>query len=109
MTVEVKPAARWEWSPLPREGSRKVDFRVLHAQGDHHAIMLRFDPDGTIDEHPHEAPVVVVCLEGAGYTSVEGETVPLKAGEQVTWPAGESHRLWTESEPMTTLLLHFQG
>lgn len=109
MTPAVKAAPRWDWAALPREGARNVDFRVLHAEGDHHAIMLRFQPDGTIDEHPHAAPVVVVCLDGSGFTSVGSQAAPLQAGEQVTWPPGESHRLWTQSEPMTTLLLHFEG
>ena len=71
--------------------------------------MLRFAADGTIDEHPHTAPVVVVCLEGAGFTSIGAESWPLAAGQSVVWPAASPHRLWTEAEPMTALLLHFEG
>lgn len=71
--------------------------------------MLRFAARGTIDEHSHPAPVVVACLEGSGFTSVGDSSGAIAAGETVTWPAGEQHRLWTESEPMTCLLLHYEG
>jgi quercetin dioxygenase-like cupin family protein len=71
--------------------------------------MLRFGPEATIDEHPHSAPIVVVALDGEGFTSVDGEATPIRAGETVTWPAGRPHRLWTEGSSLLALLLHFEG
>lgn len=100
---------RWDWEPLPREGCVNVDVRVLHAQGPHHAVMLRFAPGGTIDEHAHDAPIAVMCLEGEGKTSVDGAVHDLRAGQELSWPAGQPHRLWTEGAAMTALLLHFAG
>ncbi len=82
---------------------------MLHAEGDRHAIMLRFGPDATIDEHSHHSPVEVICLQGSGFTSIAGERAAIAAGEKTTWPAGQDHRLWTESEPMIVLLLHYEG
>jgi quercetin dioxygenase-like cupin family protein len=83
--------------------------RVLHAEGEHHAVMLRFGPGGTIDEHPHHAEIVVVALEGEGFSSVDGVPEPLHAGQSVKWPAGRPHRLWTEGSGLLALLLHYQG
>jgi quercetin dioxygenase-like cupin family protein len=67
--------------------------------------MLRFAPGGTIHEHPADIDIDVVCLEGSGFTSVDGEAAPLAAGQKVRWPAGHPHRLWTEDSPLTTLMV----
>ncbi len=61
-----------------------------------------------ITEHAGEHDAIVVCIEGEGFTSVAGETVPLHEGQQVRWPKGISHGLWTEGSTMTTLMIeHF--
>jgi quercetin dioxygenase-like cupin family protein len=68
--------------------------------------VLRFAPDATIHEHPDDLQVhEVICLEGSGFTSVGGETAPIRAGQRVTWPRGVPHRLWTEADEMTTLMV----
>jgi quercetin dioxygenase-like cupin family protein len=72
-------------------------------------VLLRFGPQSTIDEHPAPHPVDVICLEGAGLFSVDGEVAPLLAGERVQWPADRPHRLWTESSSMLTLMVERPG
>jgi quercetin dioxygenase-like cupin family protein len=67
--------------------------------------MLRFSPHGTIHEHDAPIDIDVVCLEGSGFVSIDGTAAPLRAGETIRWPAGCQHRLWTEVEPMTTLMV----
>lgn len=67
--------------------------------------MLRFQRNATIVEHPGPNDTIVVCLEGAGFTSVGETTSPLREGERVIWPANVPHRLWTETEPMQTLMV----
>ena len=68
--------------------------------------VLRFAPDATTDEHPDELQVhEVVCLEGSGFTSIGDETASIRAGQRVTWPRGVPHRLWTEADEMTTLMI----
>jgi quercetin dioxygenase-like cupin family protein len=59
----------------------------------------------TTDEHdaPHE--IEVLCLEGNGFVSLEGNAAPIGAGEAVRWPAGHPHRLWTEGSTMVTLMV----
>ena len=66
--------------------------------------MLRFEPHGTIHEHPGQNDTIVMCIDGDGWTSLADERTPLRAGELVRWPPDTPHRLWTEGTPMTTLM-----
>jgi quercetin dioxygenase-like cupin family protein len=67
--------------------------------------MLRLAPGATIHEHSAVIEIDVVCLEGSGMTSVDGEAAAIRAGECVRWPAGRQHRLWTEGSEMVTLMV----
>jgi quercetin dioxygenase-like cupin family protein len=78
---------------------------VLLERPDLALAMLRFGPSSSIDEHPAPFPVDVICLDGVGLFSVDGEAAPLRAGERVLWPADHPHRLWTEDSSMTTLMV----
>jgi quercetin dioxygenase-like cupin family protein len=83
---------------LVREGqdTRRPDLLVAE---------LRFAEQASIDPHPGERDAIVVCLDGEGFTSVADETVPLREGQQVRWPKGIVHGLWTEGSTMTTLMI----
>ncbi len=105
MAVDVQPVPRPEWSPVPREGCRGVEGKVLLRRERLAVAMLRFAPEATIDEHAAAWEIDVVCLEGEGMTSVDGEAAPLRAGQRVRWPAHRQHRLWTEGQTMVTLML----
>src|SRR5262249_40214314 len=104
---EVRPAPvpRPQWSPLPHEGCTGVVGKVLLRAEEVFIAMLRFGPHGTIHEHAAGWEIDVICLEGSGFVSVDGEAAPLHAGEQIRWPAGAQHRLWTDGEGMTTLMV----
>jgi quercetin dioxygenase-like cupin family protein len=102
---EITPWPRPEWSPLPYEGCVGVDGKVLVREDDFFVAMLRFQPDATIHEHPGPNDTVVVCLEGGGFTSVAGESAPIREGEKVFWPRGVPHRLWTDESTMKTLMI----
>ena len=105
MPLEVLPVKRPSWTPLSQEGCINVDVKSL-LKLDHLALaMLRFDKNATIHEHPADMDIDVICLEGAGFTSVSGEQAPIKAGERVRWPAGQPHRLWTTDSEMITLMV----
>lgn len=108
MRFEPKPFHRPVWSPLPREGCRNVEGRVLVHDPDQGFVLavLRFGKDGTIDEHPGESDTEVFCLKGSGFVSVGDDRSELNEGQWVFWPKGVVHRLWTESTEMTTLMLH---
>ena len=67
--------------------------------------MLRFEPGGTIHEHPGPQDTFVACIDGAGWTSVASERAQIRAGQVVRWPKDVPHRLWTEGTTMTTLML----
>jgi quercetin dioxygenase-like cupin family protein len=82
-----------------------VEFKVLLHQPTLVLAMLRFECDATVDEHPADFPIDVICLEGAGMFSVQGESAPLRAGESVQWPAHRPHRLWTDDSTMMTLMV----
>ena len=65
---------------------------------------LRFAKHGRIHDHAGPNDTIVSCLEGEGFTSVDGERAPIRSGERVFWPAGDVHGLWTEGSTMTTLM-----
>jgi len=100
----IEPFRRPDWEPLPFEGVKNVEGRVLFFDEAVGLALLRFGERGNI--HPHAGPnnTVVSCLEGSGFTSVGGETAAIQSGQIVFWPAGVEHGLWTEDSTMTTLM-----
>ena len=105
MTVDIRPFPRPDWSPLPYDGCVGIDGKLLTQEGAFFIAMLRFQERATIHEHPGAIDTIVICIEGSGFTSVAGETVPLSAGQQVRWPKDVPHRLWTEGSTMRTLMV----
>jgi len=105
MTVVIRPFPRPDWEPLPLEGCIGVEGKVLIREDDFFVAMLRFEPGGTIHEHPGPNDTIVVCIDGERFTSVASETAPLRAGQQARWPNGVPHRLWTGDTAMTTLMV----
>ena len=94
---------------MPRPGCSNVQVKVLLRADDVFLALLRFAPDGTIDEHAADHEIDVICLEGRGRTSVGETALDLRAGERVRWPAGGQHRLWTEDSMMVTLMVERPG
>lgn len=109
MAVDVRPVPRPEWSPVPHQGCCNVESRALLRDARVAVAMLRFGKRGTINEHTAPVDIDVVCLEGRGLTSLDGEQAALSEGQQVRWPAGMSHRLWTEEDEMVTLMIEHVG
>jgi quercetin dioxygenase-like cupin family protein len=105
MTVDVRPFPRLGWDPLPGDGVVGVTGRVLVREEAFFVAELRFAEQATIHEHPGDNDTIVVCLSGRGFTSVAGETAPLEEGQQVRWPRGIPHRLWTEDSTMSALMV----
>jgi quercetin dioxygenase-like cupin family protein len=105
MPLAIQPVPRPAWSPLPFEGCVGVEGKVLLRLPHLSVVLLRLAPGGTIHEHAADIDIDVICLEGEGKTSVDGEQAMLRAGEQVRWPAGKAHRLWAEDQEMTTLMV----
>ena len=105
MSVDIRPIPRQGWDPLPGEGVVGVVGRVLVREEDFFVAELRFSEHATVHEHPGENEAIVVCLEGEGFTSIADETARFREGEQVRWPKGIRHRLWTEGSTMTTLMV----
>jgi quercetin dioxygenase-like cupin family protein len=100
-----RPSGNPNWTPLPRAGCVGVETRVVLVDDDLGVAMLRFAIGGTIDEHSAPHDIEVVCLDGSGFTSVDGDRWALNAGEVVRWPRDRRHRLWTDDSTMTTLML----
>jgi len=108
MSVDIRPFPRLGWDPLPGEGVVGVVGRVLVREDDFFVAQLRFAEHATIDPHPGDRDTIVICIEGEGFTSVAGETATLHEGQQVRWPKGVVHGLWTEGSTMSTLMIeHF--
>ena len=107
--IEIETVPRPDWEPLPVSGCHGVEGKVLLA-GDRLAIaMLRFSADATLDEHAADFDVDVICLDGAGFVSVDGASSELNAGQRVRWPASKPHRLWTRETGMVTLMVEHHG
>lgn len=102
---QVRPMPRPVWTPLPYPGCHGVEAKALLRLEHLSLALLRFQPGGTIHDHAAPMAIDVICLEGRGMTSLEGEAAVLQAGEQVRWPAGVRHRLWSETEPLLTLMV----
>lgn len=94
-----------EWTVLPREGCHNVRYKALQQFPGFELAMLKFEPDGTIDEHPADIEIDVLCLEGEGMISMGDEQAPFKAGQRLRWVAGINHRLWTTDSSMVTLMV----
>ncbi len=109
MVLEVLPAKQTDWKLLPDEGCVNVRYKPLLKQEHLALAMLYFDKKATIHEHSADFDVDVVCLEGAGFTSVGKEQAPLFAGDRVRWPSGKLHRLWTTDSEMITLMVEHVG
>jgi quercetin dioxygenase-like cupin family protein len=103
VSVDIRPFPRLGWDPLP--GAVGVTGRVLVREEDFFVAQLRFAEHAAVEEHPGENDTIVVCLEGEGFTSVAGKTARLEEGQQVRWPKGIPHGLWTEDSTMTTLMV----
>jgi quercetin dioxygenase-like cupin family protein len=77
-----------------------------------HVTAFYLDPHGQMDEHPAEAPILLLVLAGRGYTRVggpDGETRPVAPGDAVLWPAAQLHTLWTEDEPLQAVAIEGPG
>ena len=109
MTLDVKAMPRLDWSPVPYDGCRNVESRTLLRNEQASVAMLRFAKDATIHEHAAPMDIDVICLEGEGMTSIDGESASIEMGRTVRWPAGAKHRLWTEGSEMTTLMIEHIG
>lgn len=107
--LRVSRVERSEWSPLPVEGCRNVEGKVLLDETGIGVALLRFGRDGTIHEHAGGTDCYVVCVDGRGWTSLGDEQAELRAGEKTFWPAGVTHRLWTRDSEMTTVMVHPLG
>jgi quercetin dioxygenase-like cupin family protein len=103
--LDVRPVPRPDWQPLPAQGARGVESRALVHEEDLFVAELRFAEHATIHEHPSANETIVVCLAGAGFTSVGGEVAALGTGQQARWPKDVAHRLWTEDNTMLTLMI----
>jgi quercetin dioxygenase-like cupin family protein len=73
-------------------------------------VVHRYEPGRQMQEHAADEPILFMAIEGSGFLRLggpEGETARVQAGDAVLWPAGVPHRVWTEDEPLTSILFHF--
>jgi quercetin dioxygenase-like cupin family protein len=101
----IERMPRPDWQPLPRAGTAGVSARVLLNRDGIVVAQLRFAAHATIDEHSAAIEIDVLCLAGEGFVSMDGKTSSFRVGERVVWPAGVTHRLWTEDSEMETLMV----
>jgi quercetin dioxygenase-like cupin family protein len=105
MPLLTYPIPLADWRPLPFDGCRNVAGKVLLRLPHLTIALLHFQAGATIHEHSAAIDIDVICLEGSGITSVGEESAFLQSGQQIRWPAGISHRLWTEDSEMLTMMV----
>ena len=103
--MPVEPFARAEWRPLPHEGARDVELRVLWHEDDLLVAQLRFGEHANVHEHAGPNDAYVSCLAGRGFTKLGDEVEPIEEGQRVFWPKGVVHGLWTDGSTMVTLMV----
>ena len=103
--IKIERSPNPDWNPLPRPNTVGVEVRVHLVSDTTFVAQLRFSPHATIDEHPGERSADIVCLAGEGFVSLGNETSAFRAGDQIFWPAGIPHRLWTQDASMETLMV----
>jgi mannose-6-phosphate isomerase-like protein (cupin superfamily) len=72
-------------------------------------VAMYLEPHGSMDEHPAEEPILFLVTHGRGLVRIgglTGETQPVTADDAVLWPARLDHKVWTEDEPLETILIH---
>lgn len=106
--LKVESFQRPDWTDLPYEECHNVSFKALQRLPDFALAMLKFEPGGTIHEHPADYDIDVYCLEGEGMVSMGNEQAPIKAGERIRWLAGLNHQLWTLDSTMITLMVEHE-
>jgi quercetin dioxygenase-like cupin family protein len=99
------PVTRNAWRPLSRPGCVGVEVSGVLREPGLALALLRFVSEATIDEHAAQYDIDVRCLAGHGWVSIGEHRFPVAPDDQVRWPAGVMHRLWTDDEPMTTLMM----
>lgn len=82
MPFEITPVKRPDWTPVPYEGVRNVKYKSLLRLNHIGIAMLKFEPYGTINEHPADFPIDVIVIAGEGMTSIEGESAPIKQAKK---------------------------
>lgn len=105
MSLQINKIKHQEWFPLPFDGCMNVYVKSLHRTPYMNVAMLRFDENAQIHEHDATIDIDVICIEGQGFVSVDGEESAFQAGEKVHWPAHKNHQLWTKNTTMVTLML----
>ncbi len=105
--IEKQP--RPEWGPVPREGTRNVDGRVLLYKDNLVIANLRFSPNATIDRHSAPFDIDVLCIEGKGKTSIDDDVFDISAGDTIRWPRDKDHCLWTDDATMETIMVERHG
>ena len=105
MTIQKQPFAMAEWTTKRTDNARGVAFRVLTQRQDLIVAELQFDPGATFDAHAAPWDCDVFCMSGSGFVRVGDETAKLVADESVLWPRTVLHQLWTEDQPMRTLMI----
>ncbi len=103
--IEISKHPKPNWQPLPRPGCSNVEFRVLLNREGLILANLRFGKNAEIDEHDAPMDIEAIVVSGSGFVSVGGETSAVAAGESVFWPKGKSHKLWTTSTRMETMMV----
>lgn len=133
MSMEVRTFGPETKHPVPRPGCLGLSARVIQMPAAEVAgheeivasrlggipilldrpntvVALSLSPQGEMDEHDAPEPILFLVIEGQGFVRVggpEGETVSVRAGDAVLWPAHVLHRAWTEEQPLEAIAIHY--
>ena len=108
MSRGIQPIPRPGWDPLP-DSRACVGPSCSSASGasSSRAALLGARVDSTSIAGDNDT--IVTCIQGEGFTSVARRRCRFGRKQQVRWPKGIPHRLWTEGSTMTTLMFERLG
>lgn len=86
MTEPLHRLADLPWEDV----SASLERKVVHGQR-MSVTNYRFGPGGRFPNHVHAQEQITYCLDGALEFVVEGQSVPVRAGELVVIPSGVEH------------------
>jgi mannose-6-phosphate isomerase-like protein (cupin superfamily) len=69
--------------------------------------VMHFEKEGR--DHSHKRIEVAIAVSGSGLVVIEGEEIPIKAGEFIYIPSGRKHHMVPDEGVKLCMLITYEG